>query len=81
MRTDETLMGRPGSGGRPLLALHLAQNHPLADPPACRLSEGRNIQRCPLLGGLRPPLVYRCPPALQRRSCSRRVGPLGGLAM
>jgi hypothetical protein len=49
--------GRPGSGCRPLLAHHLAPNHRAADPPASRLSAGRNTQRCPLLSGLPPPLL------------------------
>ena len=48
---DETLTGRPGSGCRPLLALHLARDHRVADLPASRLPAGRNTQRCPLLGG------------------------------
>lgn len=38
---DATLTGRPGSGGRPLSALALAQKHPLADLPASELSVSR----------------------------------------
>ncbi|OPH82899.1 hypothetical protein B2M20_10260 [Nitrobacter vulgaris] len=33
---DATLMGRPGSGGRPLHALALAQKHP---SPICQLGD------------------------------------------
>jgi hypothetical protein len=58
--------GRPGSGCRPLLALHLTRDRRAANPPASRLPAGRNLQRSPLLGGFATALFSPVPSGLFR---------------
>jgi len=81
VQIDETRTGRPGSGCRPLLALHLARDHRTADLPASRLTCGSQYSASPAPERQKSPLLVPLPCGESPSVMFPRFGPVGGLAM